>query len=132
MAHVLVTGAASGIGRAVAEAFAAEDGNTLTLVDVDENGLEAVADLLDTAQLCVDLTAADAAGKTVERVWESVGEVDVLVNAAGIYPSLDMISVSADEWDRVFALNTRAPVLTTAALARLAVAASRPASVVNI
>ncbi|HWM37941.1 MAG TPA: SDR family oxidoreductase [Streptomyces sp.] len=132
MAHVLVTGAASGIGRAVAEAFAADGENVLTLVDLDEEGLEAAADALDAAQLCVDLAGTSGPEKAVERAWESVGDVDVLVNAAGVYPSLDMISVEAAEWDRVFALNTRAPVLSTAALARRAVAASRPASVVNI
>lgn len=132
MAHVLVTGAASGIGRAVAEAFAADRENALTLVDLDEEGLEAAADALDAAQLCVDLAGTSGPEKAVERAWESVGDVDVLVNAAGVYPSLDMISVEAAKWDRVFALNTRAPVLSTAALARRAVAASRAASVVNI
>ncbi|SCK27094.1 NAD(P)-dependent dehydrogenase, short-chain alcohol dehydrogenase family [Streptomyces sp. WMMB 714] len=136
MAHVLVTGAASGIGRAVAGEFASAaaegPGTVLTLVDVDEERLEAVADQFDTAQVCVDLAEADGPERAVRRAWESVGEIDVLVNAAGVYPSLDMIDLDADAWDRVFALNTRAPALATAALARRAVAASRPASVVNI
>jgi len=131
MAHVLVTGAAGGIGRAVAEAFAA-GGSTLTLVDVDRERLEAAAKELDAAHVQVDLTGADGPAEAVDRAWESSGPVDVLVNAAGRYPSLDMIDVRAADWDRIFALNTRAPALATAALARRAVAAARPASVVNI
>ncbi|MCH6159891.1 SDR family NAD(P)-dependent oxidoreductase [Streptomyces marispadix] len=144
-AHVLVTGAAGGIGRAVAEAFAAGGGTALTLVDVDAERLAAVAEALDAWSLTVDLAAPGGPGEAVELAWESHGPVDVLVNAAGIYPSLDMIDVGweaenaedterpgAALWDRIFALNTRAPALATAALARRAVAASRSASVVNI
>ncbi|WP_181768230.1 SDR family NAD(P)-dependent oxidoreductase [Streptomyces albidus (ex Kaewkla and Franco 2022)] len=132
MAHVLVTGAASGIGRAVAEAFAEQAGNVLTLVDVDADRLDTVARELDAGAVCVDLAGADGPEEAVARAWESHRSLDVLVNAAGIYPSLDMLDVDAAGWDRVFALNTRAPALATAALARRAVEASRPASVVNI
>ncbi|OEU88242.1 short-chain dehydrogenase [Streptomyces abyssalis] len=167
--HVLVTGAAGGIGRAVAEAFAGDAGTGLTLVDVDPGGLAAAASALDAGQVCVDLADTRGPGEAVRRAWDSRGGIDVLVNAAGIYPSLDMIDVDADVdadwdldgaadreteadldgarqespatraeaagaglWDRIFALNTRAPALATAALARRAVAASRPASVVSI
>ncbi|WP_414497478.1 SDR family NAD(P)-dependent oxidoreductase [Streptomyces sp. CRN 30] len=129
--HVLVTGAASGIGRAVAEHFA-RAGARLTLVDVDAGRLAAVADALGARHLVHDLGDADGPVAAVGDSWRAHGPVDVLVNAAGIYPSLDMADVTAAAWDRVLALNTRAPVLATAELARLATAAGRPASVVNI
>ncbi|GAA2264662.1 hypothetical protein GCM10010145_44050 [Streptomyces ruber] len=130
-AHAVVTGAASGIGRAVAEHFA-RAGARLTLVDVDGDRLAAVADTLGARHLVLDLSCADGPAAAVADSWRAHGPVDVLVNAAGIYPSLDMADVTAAAWDRVLALNTRAPVLATAALARLATAAGRPASVVNI
>lgn len=132
MPHVLVTGAASGIGRAIAESFAAEGDNRVDLVDIDEPRLEAVARAVGAQYTCVDLADPDGPQEAVRRCWESRGEIDILVNAAGIYPSLDMIEVRPAEWDRIFALNTRAPALTTAALARYAVDAGRGASVVNI
>ncbi|MET8554465.1 SDR family oxidoreductase [Streptomyces sp. NPDC004959] len=131
MAHVLVTGAASGIGRAVAEHFAA-NGHTLTLVDIDADRLAATASALGGAHRIHDLCTADGPAAAVSGAWDAHGPVDVLVNAAGVYPSLDMIEVSAADWDRVFALNTRAPVLATAELARRARASGRGASVVNI
>ncbi|MFC8007082.1 SDR family NAD(P)-dependent oxidoreductase [Streptomyces olivaceus] len=131
--HVLVTGAAGGIGGAIADAFAAR-GAFLTLADLDREALEAAASRFGTgaAVHAVDLTGADAAAGLVERAWSAHGPLDVLVNAAGIYPSLDMAEVDAGSWDRLFAVNLRAPVLATAAFARLAGAAGRPGCVVNI
>lgn len=132
MPHAVVTGAASGIGRAIAREFAA-NGYLLTAVDVDGERLaEAAAECGDCRRLAVDLTAAGAPETVVAQAWRSGGPIDVLVNAAGIYPSLDMLEVTAPEWDRVFALNVRAPVLTTGSLARHAIDAGRAASVVNI
>lgn len=149
--HVLVTGAAGGIGGAIADEFAARGlrEGALTLVDADPEGLRATADRLAGAhagsgssdggsvgaQVSVhtaDLTDPTAPEDAVRYAWETHGPVDVLVNAAGVYPSLDMMDVRADDWDRVLALNTRAPVLATAELARSAVADGRTACVVNI
>lgn len=166
MPHVLITGAAGGIGAAIAEAFGrANPGGAdlgpgsgsgsgptphsgpgsayvLSLADIDGPGLAEVAGRLDAEVEWHRTDLADPAGpeEAVRLAWESRGPVDILVNAAGIYPSLDMAEVTAAAWDRVFALNTRAPVLATAALARRVVAAQsavpaaeRPvASVVNI
>ncbi|WP_328333827.1 MULTISPECIES: SDR family NAD(P)-dependent oxidoreductase [unclassified Streptomyces] len=131
MAHVLVTGAASGIGRAVAEHFAAA-GHRLTLVDIDATPLADTAKALGAAHQVRDLCSADGPSDAVSDGWQAQGPVDVLVNAAGIYPSLDMAEVTAADWDRVLALNTRAPVLATAELARRAIASGRTSSVVNI
>ncbi|WP_394427687.1 SDR family NAD(P)-dependent oxidoreductase [Streptomyces sp. SGAir0957] len=133
MVHVLVTGAAGGIGGAIAEEFAAR-GALLTLADRDPGALDRVAARLGgrAATHTADLTDPDAPSALVEAAWSGHGPVDVLVNAAGLYPSLDMLDVDARAWDRLFAVNLRAPVLTTGAFARLAVAAGRPGAVVNI
>ncbi|WAP60507.1 SDR family NAD(P)-dependent oxidoreductase [Streptomyces sp. S465] len=133
MRHVLITGAAGGIGSATAEAFA-DQGAFLTLTDRDHDALRATASRFGTsaATRAADLTDPGAATALVQESWAAHGPVDVLVNAAGIYPSLDMADVDAAAWDRLFAVNARAPVLTTAALARLAMAEGRPGCVVNI
>lgn len=122
MRHVLVTGAASGIGRAIAVDFAENEDVALTLVDVDGAKLAGVP--VEAERITADLTDPGSCESVVERADRS----DVLVNAAGIYPSLDMIDVDAASWDRIFALNVRAPVLMTAAFARRA----RAGAVVNI
>jgi NAD(P)-dependent dehydrogenase (short-subunit alcohol dehydrogenase family) len=134
--HVLVTGAAGGIGRAVAERFAA-DGDNVSGADVREAELvEAMRELshrygVATAAFTVDL-ANPGCDSVVAEAAEQAGEVDVLVNAAGIYPATALEEMTAPLWDRVQHVNVRAPVLLTVALAARAAAASRPASVVNI
>ncbi|NEC15751.1 SDR family oxidoreductase [Streptomyces sp. SID8014] len=136
MRHILVTGAAGGIGRAIAAQFAAQ-GAVLTLADRDRAPLDDLAAHLAatasaTGVLTADLTAADAPEELVRRAWAARGPVDVLVNAAGVYPSLDMAELTAEAWDRLFAVNLRAPVLATAAYARLAAARGEGGTVVNI
>ncbi|MBL1118405.1 SDR family oxidoreductase [Streptomyces sp. 110] len=133
MTHVLVTGAAGGIGGAIAEEFAAQ-GAFLTLVDRDPAALQRTGARLGTpaATRAADLTDPDAPTAVVEAAWAEHGPVDTLVNAAGVYPSLDMTDVDAPAWDRLFAVNLRAPVLATAAFARLATGQGRPGSVINI
>lgn len=123
MRHVLVTGAAGGIGLACARAFHAL-GDTVTGVDAREEALtEAMAPLGGRA-LTTDLSDPDCA----EVLGRAAGPVDVLVNAAGIYPATSLADMTARAWDQVQHVNVRAPMLLTRALA----AAGRPAAVVNI
>jgi 3-oxoacyl-[acyl-carrier protein] reductase len=123
MRHVLVTGAAGGIGLACARAFHAL-GDTVTGIDAREDVLaEAMAPLGGRA-LTADLSDPDCA----DVLDRAAGPVDVLVNAAGIYPATSLADMTAQAWDQVQHVNVRAPMLLTRALA----AAGRPAVVVNI
>jgi 3-oxoacyl-[acyl-carrier protein] reductase len=125
--HVLVTGAAGGIGLAVAEAFAAL-GDVVTGVDARGPELTvAMQGVTGARALVVDL-ADPGCAEVVGRAVELTGPVDVLVNAAGIYPALPLAEMTASAWDRVQHVNVRAPVLLTVAVA----AADRPASVINV
>jgi 3-oxoacyl-[acyl-carrier protein] reductase len=126
MRHVLVTGAAGGIGLAVAEAFAAR-GDTVTGVDARGPELDVAMARLRAHALVADL-ADPGCAEVVERAVALAGPVDVLVNAAGIYPATPLADMTAAAWDRVQHVNVRAPVLLTIAVA----AAGRPAAVVNI
>jgi 3-oxoacyl-[acyl-carrier protein] reductase len=134
--HVVVTGAASGIGRQTALRFAAL-GDRLTLVDVQQDRLDAVASgcrtagALDVRTSVHDLRSGTAPQSMIEEAW-GVAPVDVLVNSAGVYPATPFRSLDADTWDAVLHLNTRAPLLATVALANKAVDAGRRANVVNI
>jgi NAD(P)-dependent dehydrogenase (short-subunit alcohol dehydrogenase family) len=126
MRHVLVTGAAGGIGLSVAEAFAAR-GDTVTGVDARGRELDAAMARLGAHSLVADL-ADPGCAEVVERAVALAGPVDVLVNAAGIYPATPLAAMTAAAWDRVQDVNVRAPVLLTVAVGR----AGRPAAVVNI
>jgi len=123
---VLVSGAASGIGRALADAFAAE-GRPVVAVDV-----EAMVAGPGIHPVTVDLADPAAIGAAVEAAFAAAPELDALVNCAGIYPVTPMLEIPVAEWDAVLDLNLRAPFLVTQAVARRWVAAGTEAAVVNI
>ncbi len=97
--HALVTGAANGVGRAVAERFRAE-GALVTGVDV-EPGTDVRADLAELERL----------HELVDEVEGTRRPVEVLVNVAGIFEPLRAVDLSLDSYRRVLAVNLDAPVL---------------------
>ena len=123
----VVTGAASGIGRAVCRALAAE-GVAIEAADTDRDGLQnTVNDLsgLSTARrplaLTCDVRREDEVERLVERALEEFGAIDALVACAGILrpkgaPPKPLIAVSATEWDAVIDTNLRGTFLCNRAV----------------
>ncbi|MFC9456811.1 3-oxoacyl-ACP reductase [Streptomyces sp. NPDC056983] len=109
----LVTGAARGIGEAVAEVLA-RDGARLILLDVPsaQADLEALADRLDATPLPVDITSPDAA----ERITDAVPALDTLVHNAGITRDRTLARMPADRWATVLDVNLASVLTTTDAL----------------
>ncbi len=104
----LITGAASGIGRACAEALA-DDGMAVAVVDVDAEHGAAVASAIGGSFHAADLTDPRACRSAVDAVAELHGGLDVLVNVAG-FQHLDPISdFPTAVWDRMLALMVSAP-----------------------
>lgn len=118
---VMVTGAASGIGRGVVEAALKESGIVIGL-DRDEAGLEKVQ--RETAKgagrdlevMAVDVTVAVTVADVIGRALERHGRIDVLVNAAGISTMGRAVDLTEDEWDRTFSVNTKGVFLMTRAV----------------
>ncbi len=134
--HAVVTGAASGLGFAIADELA-RHGWRLTLADVRADALDAAADRLRAAtgaEIAVhpaDLGASGAPAALIEAAWDDA-PVDGLVNAAAIYPAIDFFALDESAWDRVQRVNVGAPLWATQALAARAIAAGRRPAVVNI
>ncbi|MEW2503304.1 SDR family NAD(P)-dependent oxidoreductase [Amycolatopsis sp. CA-161197] len=133
MRTVLVTGAAGGIGAAIAARFAAA-GDRLAVSDLRPAELSTVAEKLraDHGVAVTELPGDLADAAYAEGLVDAAGAVDVLVNAAGIYPATRLLDMTAERWDRVQDVNVRAAVLTTVAFGRKHVAAGTTGTVVNI
>lgn len=119
--RMLVTGAASGIGRAVAVLAATRAPEVaLGLVDRDAEGLAATAAAAaahgaTSVTVVADLADPDAPGRAVAEVVDALGGLDVLVSNAGGTGRGTLLETTVDEWQRAFDLNVRATWLLAVA-----------------
>lgn len=112
--HALVTGAARGIGAAIAETLA-RDGAKVILLDVAaaQVGLEALAARLSGQSLVLDIGASDAGDKLLNALPDGV---DIVVHNAGITRDKTLGKMTAEMWQQVMAINLQAPHRLTQAL----------------
>jgi 3-oxoacyl-[acyl-carrier protein] reductase len=111
----IVTGAARGIGLAIAEQLACA-GASVALVDLNESLVREAAKRLDAAGYAVlpvtaDVSAGPQVQAAVETVMSAWGRVDILVNNAGICPLTPADQITEGEWDRVLAVNLKGAFL---------------------
>jgi len=113
----IVTGAASGIGRAIALAMGRE-GARVALFDLDADGAAAVAGEIGAAAHAWRVDVADAArvDAAVTEVASRWGTVHVLVNCAGWDRPMRFVETTPDFWDRILAINLKGPIACTHAV----------------
>ncbi|MGD0444073.1 MAG: SDR family oxidoreductase [Edaphobacter sp.] len=113
---VLVTGAAKRIGRAIALALAERGANIAitylgSQLEAEETVRALVAHDVDALAARCDLRDPESIEQTMAAVIEEFGQLDLLVNNAGVFESEALERISVDQWDAMFATNTRAPFL---------------------
>jgi len=107
----LITGAGSGIGRAIAERFAAEGASVLA-VGRTQSTLDATAEAVRAAGAQASTAALDVAdADAVAALFEGLSELDVLVNGAGIVSTDTVPNTPVERWDAVFDTNVRGTFL---------------------
>ena len=112
----LVTGAAKRIGRAIALALAENGANVaITYLGSQPEAEFTVAELasfdVDALAVRCDLHDPQSITETVSEVVDEFGRLDLLVNNAGVFESAPLEDISPEQWDSMFATNTRAPFL---------------------
>jgi NAD(P)-dependent dehydrogenase (short-subunit alcohol dehydrogenase family) len=133
----LVTGAARGIGRGIAEVFGAE-GADVAVNDIAHADLaEQVAASIRGAGRRAITVQADVARRAdvepmIDRVWKELGPIDILVNNAGIETIVPFLELTDDQWTRLVDVNLRGAWLCSQVFCRRVVGAQRKASIVNI
>lgn len=128
--RILVTGAASGIGRATAELFARE-GAALALLDRSEDLLRSTAKGTGGRAVLADLGDEAQLLQAVAKAAQAMGGIDGIVNCAGIAGSQPLDALDRESWDRFVAINLTAPYLVCRAALPHLRAADR-ATIVNI
>ena len=113
--RVLITGAAGGIGRAMARSFSAH-GATLVLADRNQTGLDELATSVGGNPPC--LAYDQSIPKEVEKLAAAAGPIDILLNNAGILAMSPLQEQSTEEITQLIAINLTGPILLATALAK--------------
>jgi glucose 1-dehydrogenase/3-oxoacyl-[acyl-carrier protein] reductase len=134
--RALVTGAARGIGRGIADVLA-ERGADVAVNDIDGDRAAAVAEALRTQGVRAVGVQGDVSKRhDVERMFETasaeLGPIDILVNNAGIETIVPFLELTDEQWTRLIDVNLRGAWLCSQVFCRRAVAERRPASIVHI
>ncbi|NDL62177.1 SDR family oxidoreductase [Acerihabitans arboris] len=108
----IVTGAAAGIGLAIAELFL-KKGASIALLDRTDNVRDIAAGMKDSLGLVCDVTDKASVEKAVSRAVERFGQVDIVVNSAGIVALDAAEELSEQDWDNTMAVNLKGVFLVS-------------------
>ena len=132
----VVTGAARGIGKAIALSYAAEGANVaVTDLRIDDNALEVEKQIISMGVKC-KVYASDASNfsdteKVVEQIIKDFGTIDVLVNNAGITMDALLLRMSEQQWDTVISVNLKSVFNFTKAVQRFMIK-QQAGSIINM
>ena len=114
----LVTGAAQGIGAAIADELAA-DGFTVVVADVNTEGATTVATRNQGIAKTVDVSDPDAVATVIGEIVDELGRIDVLVNNAALVPLTPWADITFEEWRKVMSVNLDGIYLVTHAVTEI-------------
>ena len=129
----IVTGGASGIGKAIVKRFF-DEGARLVVADRDEPAAEALAKSLGAGAFSVplDVTKQESIDHLVTVVAERAGGVDVLVNCAAVYALTPLTEVSREQWLALFSINVDGTFFTMQAVAKQMIKQGRGGKIINL
>lgn len=128
----IVTGGGGGTGRVIAHNLHARGARVLVVGTNATKGAATAAELERGAWFACDLTSEGAAARVVDACVERFGQVDALVNNAGVFPSTPFGTVTAEVMREVFAVNVIAPMLLMQAVAARVAEQGSGGAIVNI
>lgn len=128
---VLVTGAARGLGKAIADGLA-ESGATVYGTSRDAESARRIGERYGTPALAVDITASAQMAEFADHLMQESGGIDLLVNNAGVNVPKPALELTTEDWDTVFDTNLKGSFFLTTSLARHWMKSGTQGAIVNI
>lgn len=130
--NVLVTGATGRIGHAIVEKLTSQ-GAKVIATDHDGKRLESeLGGRGDVTTIVADLASEKDLKRLTAEAIAATGQIDALVNCAGVFPNRQVVNMSTDEWDLVYSVNLRGPFILSREIARHMIEREIRGSIVNI
>ncbi|WP_457935885.1 L-iditol 2-dehydrogenase [Mesorhizobium sp. 10J20-29] len=129
----LITGAARGIGRGFAEAYARE-GATVAIGDINLEAAQAAAAAIGDAAYAVelDVTRQDSIDAAVAAVVARAGKLDILINNAALFDAAETVDITRASYEKLYAVNVAGTLFTMQAAARQMIAQGHGGKIINM
>jgi NAD(P)-dependent dehydrogenase (short-subunit alcohol dehydrogenase family) len=129
----LITGAARGIGRGFAERFIAE-GATVAVADINLDAATQTASELGASAypVRIDVSKQDSIDAAVAAVVASAGKLDILINNAALFDAAEVVDITRESYDKLFAVNVAGTLFTMQAAARQMIAQGHGGKIINM
>jgi NAD(P)-dependent dehydrogenase (short-subunit alcohol dehydrogenase family) len=129
----LITGAAQGIGRGFAGAYARE-GATVAIADINLEAAQAAAAEIGEGAYALHLDVADQASidAAVRAVVEKAGKLDILINNAALFDAAEIVDITRASYERLYAVNVAGTLFTMQAAARQMIAQGQGGKIINM
>ena len=131
--NALITGAARGIGKAIAQRYIAE-GAKVAIADVNLQAAQATAQELGANAIAVkmDVTKQASIDAAIAEVEQQLGSVDILVNNAGLFDASVTIDIERDKFDSLYAVNVAGVLFTMQAVAKSMIKYGKGGKIINM
>ena len=129
----LITGAARGIGRGFAEAYARE-GAQVAIADINLEAAErTAAEIGDVAYAVeLDVTRQDSIDRAIETVVARAGKLDILINNAALFDADNIVDITRESYERLYAVNVAGTLFTLQAAARQMIRQGHGGKIINM
>ena len=127
----LITGAARGIGRTIAESYIAE-GARVAIADINLAAAQATAGEIGAVAIEMDVARQDSIEAGVAEAITELGQIDILINNAAIFTAAPLVEITPEDYSRVFDINVQGTLFTMQAVARHMIAAGIRGKIINM
>ena len=115
MRNIIITGGDDGLGKAIAKLLS-EKNNIITISKTKENAMRISKEILSAECYACDITKPDEVDKTIKTIIENQGDIDILINNAGVWLAGDLTENSYEQISNCIEVNTKGPIYMTKAI----------------